>query len=49
MYKHWRYKPAAADRPYPFYARLHPRFDKRIDAGIENKPVPAKMERRQNG
>src|SRR6266851_6700089 len=49
MYKHWRYKPAAADRPYPFYARPHPRFDKRIDAGIENKPVPAKMERLQNG
>src|SRR6266851_4734058 len=49
MYKHWRYRPAAADRPYPFYARPHPRFDKRIDAGIENKPVPAKMERLQNG
>ena len=48
MYKHWRYKPAVADRPYPFYARPHPRFDKRIDAGVENNPMPAKMERRQN-
>jgi Kdo2-lipid IVA lauroyltransferase/acyltransferase len=42
MYKHWRYKPAAADRPYPFYARPHGRFDKRISAGAENKPVSAK-------
>jgi KDO2-lipid IV(A) lauroyltransferase len=48
MYKHWRYKPAAADRPYPFYARPHPRFDKRINTGIENNPTPAKMERPQN-
>ena len=36
MYKHWRYKPAAADRPYPFYARPHRRFDKRIAGGSEN-------------
>src|SRR5438270_3306359 len=41
MYKHWRYKPATADRPYPFYARPHSRFDKRI-AGIEDKPVSVK-------
>jgi Kdo2-lipid IVA lauroyltransferase/acyltransferase len=33
MYKHWRYKPADAARPYPFYARPHRRFDKRIAAG----------------
>src|SRR5882724_7253256 len=32
MYKHWRYKPATADRPYPFYARTHGRFDKQISA-----------------
>src|SRR5438876_6405018 len=32
MYKHWRYKPATADRPYPFYARPHGRFDKQISA-----------------
>ncbi|HXL24050.1 MAG TPA: lysophospholipid acyltransferase family protein [Chthoniobacterales bacterium] len=49
MYKHWRYRPAAADRPYPFYARLHRRFDKRISAGGENKPVSAKMSRPANG
>ena len=43
MYKHWRYKPAGADRPYPFYARPHRRFDKRIAGLSENKPKPAKM------
>ncbi len=34
MYKHWRYKPANADRPYPFYSRPHRRFDKRIAAAL---------------
>src|SRR5881398_265451 len=43
MYKHWRYKPATAARPYPCYARLHGRFDKQIGAGGENNPVSAKM------
>src|SRR5438445_1134939 len=32
MYKHWRYKPVKADRPYTFYARPHPRFDRTIAA-----------------
>jgi Kdo2-lipid IVA lauroyltransferase/acyltransferase len=32
MYKYWRYKPAHADRPYPFYARPHRRFDRTIAA-----------------
>ena len=45
MYKHWRYKPANATRPYPFYARPHRRFDKRIAGLPENKPKPMKMER----
>jgi len=43
MYKHWRYKPAIADRPYPFYARSHRRFDKRIAADDENKAASVKM------
>jgi Kdo2-lipid IVA lauroyltransferase/acyltransferase len=43
MYKHWRYKPANAERPYPFYARAHSRFDKRIAGLPENKPKPGKM------
>lgn len=28
MYKHWRYRPRNADRPYPFYAHLSKPFDK---------------------
>jgi lauroyl/myristoyl acyltransferase len=39
MYKHWRYKPTITDRPYPFYARPHGRFDKRIIAAAEDKPA----------
>lgn len=27
MYKHWRYRPVDADRPYPFYAHIYERFD----------------------
>jgi lauroyl/myristoyl acyltransferase len=45
MYKQWRYLPTNADRPYPFYARSHSRFDKRIAGLPENKPKPAKMQR----
>jgi len=40
MYKQWRYKPATAGRPYPFYSRPHQRFDKRIAGLAENKPKP---------
>jgi KDO2-lipid IV(A) lauroyltransferase len=28
MYKHWRYRPADANRPYPFYVRVSPAFEK---------------------
>jgi lauroyl/myristoyl acyltransferase len=27
MYKHWRYRPVDADRPYPFYSHIFERFD----------------------
>src|SRR6266404_2342061 len=27
MYKHWRYKPARPDRPYPFYANFYRPFE----------------------
>ena len=27
MYKHWRYRPANADQPYPFYAHVSRRFE----------------------
>jgi Kdo2-lipid IVA lauroyltransferase/acyltransferase len=28
VYKHWRYRPTSADRPYPFYAHVYKAFDK---------------------
>ncbi len=31
MYKHWRYKPARPDRPYPFYAQQWRRFDELLE------------------
>jgi lauroyl/myristoyl acyltransferase len=31
MYKHWRYKPTDAHRPYPFYANTAPRFEKLLN------------------
>jgi KDO2-lipid IV(A) lauroyltransferase len=30
MYKHWRYRPSDAQRPYPFYANVEPHFDKLV-------------------
>ena len=30
MYKHWRYRPANAERPYPFYAHVMRRFDEML-------------------
>jgi len=32
MYKHWRYKPVVSDRCYPFYARVHQRFQRLLPA-----------------
>jgi KDO2-lipid IV(A) lauroyltransferase len=29
-YKHWRYRPTNADRPYPFYAHVMRRFDEML-------------------
>ncbi len=31
MYKHWRYRPANADRPYPFYAHVYEAFDEILE------------------
>jgi Kdo2-lipid IVA lauroyltransferase/acyltransferase len=36
MYKHWRYRPANPDRPYPFYANFYRPFENMLDA---NKSV----------
>ncbi|HVF72579.1 MAG TPA: lysophospholipid acyltransferase family protein [Chthoniobacterales bacterium] len=40
MYKHWRYKPIAADRPYPFYSQESPFFEQ-----IASRPNYAKLDR----
>jgi lauroyl/myristoyl acyltransferase len=37
MYKHWRYRPANADRPYPFYAHVYEAFDEIL----REEPAPA--------
>jgi KDO2-lipid IV(A) lauroyltransferase len=37
MYKHWRYRPAAADpETYPFYSNISPEFERRLDEGARN-------------
>ena len=40
MYKHWRYKPTGADRPYPFYSHESMEFDQ-----IASRPNYAKLDR----
>jgi KDO2-lipid IV(A) lauroyltransferase len=32
VYKHWRYRPSATDRKYPFYANRSARFDEELGA-----------------
>ena len=32
MYKHWRYRPAHSDRPYPFYANFYRLFEDMLEA-----------------
>jgi len=36
MYKHWRYRPANADRPYPFYVRASRSFEKAMQRDLGN-------------
>ena len=43
MYKHWRYRPRNADRPYPFYAKVSEAFDEILraqSAGAVVDPTP---------
>src|SRR5947208_9796602 len=35
MYKHWRYRPATPDRPYPFYAN----FSRRFEGLLQHEPT----------
>jgi hypothetical protein len=39
MYKHWRYRPAHTDRPYPFYANFYRPFENMLqhDKALEPK------------
>lgn len=39
MYKHWRFKPQDAVRPYPFYAQVCPEFDALL-AKVTARPAP---------
>jgi KDO2-lipid IV(A) lauroyltransferase len=39
MYKHWRYKPTQADRPYPFYAQQWRRFDQLLEPDAARQPA----------
>ena len=41
MYKHWRYRPVDADRPYPCYAHILEKFDELLAAQRE-KLAPGK-------
>jgi lauroyl/myristoyl acyltransferase len=43
MYKHWRYRPLHADRPYPFYSKVSEAFDEISGAqstGVVVDPTP---------
>jgi hypothetical protein len=34
MYKHWRYRPAKAQRPYPFYANFFRPFEELLQRDV---------------
>jgi hypothetical protein len=39
MYKHWRYRPLAANlAAYPFYANISQDFERRLDEGARKLP-----------
>jgi lauroyl/myristoyl acyltransferase len=44
MYKHWRYRPLAADpAAYPFYANISEEFERRLDERARNLPPMTSM------
>jgi hypothetical protein len=45
MYKHWRYRPLAANlAAYPFYANISEDFERRLDEGARNlRPMTSKV------
>jgi KDO2-lipid IV(A) lauroyltransferase len=43
MYKHWRYRPAHPDRPYPFYANFYRPFQDMVEANKAGASDEAKL------
>ena len=43
MYKHWRYRPANPDRPYPFYANFYRPFENMLAANRSAASDEAKL------
>ena len=43
MYKHWRYRPANPDRPYPFYANFYRPFENMLAANRSATSHEAKL------
>src|SRR6266566_4730058 len=43
MYKHWRYRPAHPDRPYPFYANFYRPFEDMLEANKAGASDEAKL------
>ena len=43
MYKHWRYRPAHPDRPYPFYANFYRPFQNMLEANKAGISDEAKL------
>jgi hypothetical protein len=43
MYKHWRYRPAHPDRPYPFYANFYRLFEDMLEANKAGASDEAKL------
>jgi Kdo2-lipid IVA lauroyltransferase/acyltransferase len=43
MYKHWRYRPANPDRPYPFYANFYRPFEDMLQGGKTGMNGPIKL------
>jgi len=43
MYKHWRYRPAHPERPYPFYANFYRPFEDMLEASKPGASDEAKL------
>jgi Kdo2-lipid IVA lauroyltransferase/acyltransferase len=43
MYKHWRYRPAHPDRPYPFYSNFYRPFEDMVEANKAGTNDEAKL------